>query len=204
MLRRPMMPRIYLPSRKMTELRTLIFTALLLMLPAAFTAQASGEQANQLPRAEDPSGGETGVPDYELETLAGTTLRLSSLRGRVVLLDFFSATCPHCQRHAPFVAELAKRYRARGLVVVNMCANNPYVDRADVEKYVRDAGIENDVVWTPSELLKLYMTPLPNGLYGVPQAVLFDAAGRVVARFMSWEEKDKPQIEQAIVKQLTK
>lgn len=69
---------------------------------------------------------------------------------------------------------------------------------------MRDAGIENDVVWTPSELLKLYMTPLPNGLYGVPQAVLFDAAGRVVARFMSWEEKDKPQIEQAIVKQLTK
>ncbi len=188
----------------MTKLCTLIFAALLLTTATALNMWAATEQAAQLPRADDPSGSETGVPDYELETLGGTTLRLSSLRGRVVLLDFFSATCPHCQAHAPFVAELAKRYRARGLVVVNMCANNPYVDRAEVEKYVRAAGIENDVVWTPSELLKLYMTPLPNGLYGVPQAVLFDTTGRVVARFTSWEEKDKPQIEQAIVKHLTK
>jgi thiol-disulfide isomerase/thioredoxin len=185
--------------------RTIIYAlaSMVAVFSLGLCALAAIDQADQLPRADDPSGSVTGVPDYELETLKGTTLRLSSLRGHIVLLDFFSATCPHCQAHAPFVAELAKRYRERGLIVINMCANNPYVDRGEVEKYVRNAGIENDVVWTPSELIRLYLTPLPDGRYGVPQAVLFGYDGRLVARFSAWEEKDKEQIEQTIVKYLT-
>lgn len=166
------------------------------------TSRTASGPVEELPRADDASGAQTGVPDYTLETLKGTQLRLSSLRGRVVLLDFFTATCPHCKEHAPFVAELAKRHRDRGLVVLNMCPHNPYVDRELVEGYARDAKIENDIIWSPQELFSAYMMPNKDGRLGVPQAVLFGADGRVAARFLDWEERGKTEIEQTIVKQL--
>jgi thiol-disulfide isomerase/thioredoxin len=162
----------------------------------------SVEPASELPRADDPSGEQTGVPDYVLETLKGKDLRLSSLRGKIVLLDFFSAACPHCQKHAPVIAALAKKYRDRNLVVVSLCAHNPYLDRELVEKYAQNAGIENDVVWSPYELFTRYMQLSPEGIPGVPQMVLFDKSGRVVARFMGWDEKNPLQIEEAILKAL--
>ena len=174
------------------------------VLSASTSPASTSDPAAELPRADDAGGAITGVPDYMLETLKGKELRLSSLRGRVVLLDFFTATCPHCRKHAPFVADLAKRYRERGLVVVNLSPHNPYVDREVVETYAREAGIENDIVWSPTELFMLYMTPTPDGKYGVPQAVLFGADGRVAARFMRWEEKDRQEIEQTIANQLSR
>jgi len=154
----------------------------------------------QLPRADDVGGAQTGVPDFEMETVKGTKLRLSSLRGRIALLDFFSATCPHCQKHAPFIAGLAKRYRDKGLVVVNMASNNQFVEGDKVEAYIREAGIDNEVVWSPLELFKLYIAPNAEGVVGVPYTVLFGADGRVLARFSSFEAIDQPKIEQAIAK----
>lgn len=188
--------------------RIAIGTALLVFFVSAMAVPgavaAFGDPAVELPRADDASGSVTGVPDYKLVTFKGTELRLSSLRGRVVLLDFFSATCPHCRKHAPFISDLAKRYRDRGLVVLNLSSNNPYVDREQVESYMRDADIENDIVWSPIELFMLYMTPNAEGIYGVPQAVLFGTDGRVAARFTKFEEQDKTGIEQTIGKQLKK
>ena len=180
---------------------TLVFYASAATLTTA--SQLDATTANQLPRADDATGTQTGVPDFELETVKGTKLRLSSLRGRVVLLDFFSATCLHCQKHAPFVAELAKRYRDKGLVVVNMSSNNQFIDSEKVGAYMQVAGIENEVVWSPLELFKLYIAPNKEGVVGVPYAVLFGADGRAVARFASFEDADRPAIEGAIQKAMT-
>jgi peroxiredoxin len=185
--------------RPLTLFLLLVLT--LILVPAAGWAQTP---ANELPAADDPSGARTGVPDYNLMTLKGSEMRLSSLRGRVVLLDFFLAACPHCKAHARFVSDLAKRYRDRGLVVLNLCTNNPYVDRETVQQYAQEAGIDNDILFVSFELLSLYLTPQPDGTYGVPQAVLFNADGRVAARFTKWQEQDKPEIEQTIVKLLKK
>lgn len=186
-----------------------LFALLLSLLAFGFTnrtanpassdssSNVSFDAATELPRADDPSGERTGVPDYALETLSGKELRLSSLRGKVVMLDFFSATCPHCQKHAPVIAALAKKYRARNFVVVSLCAHNPYLDRELVETYVRNAGIDNDVVWAPLELFQKYMQ---DGQSGVPQMVIFDTNGRVAARFLGWDEKNPPQVEEAVLK----
>lgn len=181
-----------------------VATILFFLASSALVAssRATFGPAEELPRADDASGARTGVPDYTLETLKGAELRLSSLRGRIVLLDFFTATCPHCKEHAPFVADLAKRHRDRGLVVLNMCPHNPYVDRELVEGYAREAKIENDIVWSPQELFQAYMMPDKEGRIGVPQAVLFGADGRVAARFLDWDERSKTEIEQLIAKRL--
>lgn len=164
----------------------LVLAMLVTSALVAFAAPSGG--VNELPRADDASGSTTGVPDYVLQTVAGGELRLSALRGKPVLLDFFSATCSHCQAHAPFVVDLARRYK--DLTVVNLAANNPYVESEKVEAYRQTAKIENIVVYAPSELFALYLAPDENGIIGVPQAVLFDANGKLVARFTKWQDTD--------------
>lgn len=192
-----------LHSSRVTIL-TILFILFISGMFISSPVTASSDPAVELPRADDASGSVTRVPDYNLVTFKGRELRLSSLRGRVVLLDFFSAACQHCRKHAPFISDLAKRYRDRGLVVINLSSNNPYVDREQVESYIREANVENDVVWSPIELFMLYMTPNAEGVYGVPQAVLFGTDGRVAARFTKFEEQDKAGIEQTIAKQFKK
>ena len=41
------------------------------------------------------------APDFDLRTLQGDRIRLSDLRGRVVLIDFWSVTCPPCLKTLP-------------------------------------------------------------------------------------------------------
>lgn len=184
--------------------RRLAFALVLLAAALPLTAKPVSEEVLQLPFADDASGTRSGVPDYELQTLKGQTLRLSSLRGRVVLLDFFLAACPHCRAHAPFISDLAKRYRDRGLTVVALCTNNPYTERELVERYAKDSNFDSDVVFVSLDVLMSFIKQRQDGSYGVPEAVLFGADGRFVARFTAWEEKDKPLVERAIAAELDK
>ncbi|MGH9945051.1 MAG: hypothetical protein ACRD9R_22100, partial [Pyrinomonadaceae bacterium] len=86
---------------------------------------------------------------------------------------------------------------------VNLAANNQFVDGDKVAEYVRNAGVENEVVWAPAELFKLYLAPNRDGQIGVPYSILFGADGRAVARFDRFEDADKPAIEQAVQKAVT-
>jgi len=185
---------------RITKVIAFLLVLALLVTSAIVAFAADTKGVNELPRADDASGSTTGVPDYALQTIAGSELRLSGLRGKPVLLDFFSATCQHCQAHAPFVADLARRHK--NLTVINLAANNPFVESEKVEAYRRDAKIENTIVYAPSELFALYLTPDENGVIGVPQAVLFDSSGKLVARFTKWQDTDKPNIEATIAKHL--
>jgi peroxiredoxin len=156
----------------------------------------------ELPKADDPSG-EHGVPDYNLATLKGTDLRLSSLRGKVVLIEFFMADCPHCREHAPFIADLSKRYRSKGLVVLSFSGNNQYIEEELVQKYAKDFGLDSEtIIFSPIELFKTYMAEGEEGSLPVPQAVLFNTNGRLAARFTNWEAADKKKIEETIEKEL--
>ncbi len=188
------------------SLRRSIFAILLVgLFFVPFAARPLGDDETvQLPFADDASGARSGVPDYELQTLKGTTLRLSSLRGRVVLLDFFLAACPHCRAHAPFIADLSKRFRDRGLIVVALCTNNPYTERELVERYVKESGFDADVAFIPLEVMMSLIKARQDGSYGVPEAVLFGADGQLAARFTTWEEADKPAIEKAVEMELNK
>ena len=59
------------------------------------------------------------VPDFELTSTAGDTVRLSDYRGRPVLIFFTTTWCPYCSAEAPFLErEIWQRYRQQGLQVL--------------------------------------------------------------------------------------
>ena len=102
-------------------------------------------------------------------------LRLSDLRGRWVLLDFWATWCGPCLAVHPKIVALGERYADLGLVTVGVLHRDwpgpalEYV-AADLEGSYRSV-IDEDV-----RIANLY------GIYGIPQLFLIDPAGTIASR----------------------
>ncbi len=65
------------------------------------------------------------APDFEVQSILangelGQTFSLRSLRGKVVILDFWATWCGPCRASMPVLGELAKTYKEQGLVVLSL------------------------------------------------------------------------------------
>jgi len=65
------------------------------------------------------------APDFFLEGMDGRTIRLSSLRGKPVLLNFWSSWCGNCVAQEPKLKELYDAYHARGLEILAVSYDGP-------------------------------------------------------------------------------
>ncbi|WP_442600271.1 peroxiredoxin family protein [Neobacillus sp. D3-1R] len=76
------------------------------------------------------------APDFELKTLDGKTVKLSELRGKKVILNFWATWCPPCKAEMP---EMQKFHEEVGDEVIILAVN---IDpQLDVQKFVDDMGI---------------------------------------------------------------
>lgn len=112
-------------------------------------------------RGSDPRGADLGLPDAgpapELTGITATfnagrtPLRLADLRGRVVLVDFWTYSCVNCLRTIPALEALYRRYARDGLVVVGVHTLEFAfeADPGNVGRAVRDLGITYPVVLDP-------------------------------------------------------
>lgn len=82
----------------------------------------------------------TGVTEW----LQGEPTTLADLRGKVVLVDFWTYSCINCLRTLPHVIEWDRRYRDHGLVVIGLHAPEFAFERdpANVRRAVGDLGID--------------------------------------------------------------
>jgi len=75
-------------------------------------------------------------------------LKLESLKGKVVLIDFWAFDCPNCAEAMPHVMELQKKYAKDGLVIIGV--HTPRIDYekdvAKIREAVKKKGIDYPVV----------------------------------------------------------
>ena len=105
-------------------------------------------------------------------------LSLASLRGRVVLLEFWTFGCSNCRNTLPWLKRVEERYRDQGLVVVSVHTPEFEHERiaANVRKAVRDLGITYPVMLDPDFE---YWKQLNNRYW--PAFYLIDRQGRIVS-----------------------
>src|SRR5579885_244141 len=72
------------------------------------------------PEAPPILGKSTPAPDFTLEKLDGGNLKLSDLRGKAVLLNFWATWCGPCKIETPWLVEMQNQYGAQGLQVVGV------------------------------------------------------------------------------------
>ena len=80
------------------------------------------------------------VPDFELSDLKGRPVKLSSLKGKIVMIHFWSATCPFVQRYEDRLQKLAADYGTREVVVLGIDSN-----ANETPDQIRKAGAERKV-----------------------------------------------------------
>lgn len=125
------------PMRKTTYL---LFSLALLLLGASWVLLSA-------PQVDVSAGGLASVarkgflaPDFELQTLTGSSLRLSNLRGKVVILNLWASWCPPCKAEMPTLERIYQEYHSQGLEI--LAVNNTIQDSsAAAADFVQQNGL---------------------------------------------------------------
>lgn len=116
-------------------------------------------------------------PDFEELKIDGKTkMKLSDLRGQIVLLDFWASWCGPCRKENPNVVRLYEKYKNDGFTVMSVSM--------DRDKAAWLAAIEKDNLTWPNHVSDLghWSSKVPQ-LYqvkGIPFTVLIDKEGKII------------------------
>ncbi|MBK9356338.1 MAG: AhpC/TSA family protein [Bacteroidales bacterium] len=117
------------------------------------------------------------APEIILPDKDGKPVKLSSLRGKIVLIDFWASWCSPCRRENPEVVRIYNRFRDKGFDIYGVS-----LDR-DANGWF--GAIEKDgLVWTQVSDLKYWESEGAKayGVKAIPHTVLIDRDGKIIAR----------------------
>lgn len=127
------------------------------------------------------------APDIALTNPKGEEVKLSSLRGKVVLVDFWASWCGPCRRESPYVAEAYRKYRDKGLEV--------YSVSLDTDPVAWQTAIDQDGLQWPSHVSSLKGWACPTArewhVTSIPFSALLDPTGRILAIGLRGEGLDQ-------------
>jgi peroxiredoxin len=113
------------------------------------------------------------APDFELETLDGERLRLSNLKGKVVVVNLWATWCPPCRAEMPALQDLYDKHRDEGLLVVAVNATDQD-SAAAARRFVAERGLTFPVALDPQgEASRQY------ALQALPSTFVVDREGVV-------------------------
>jgi len=123
------------------------------------------------------------APELEFPNPDGKMLKLSDLRGKVVLIDFWAAWCRPCRMENPNVVKDYHQYKDKGFEVFSVSLDR---DKASWTKAIQDDGL----VW-PNHVSDLkYWSSQAAAIYGVtsiPATFLIGKDGRIIAKNLRGE-----------------
>jgi thiol-disulfide isomerase/thioredoxin len=115
------------------------------------------------------------APDFTLKTIDGKDVKLSDLRGKAVLLNFWATWCGPCKIEIPWFMELEKQYAAQGLVVVGVAMDDNAKDV--VPKFAQEMKIDYPVLIGTEQVADQY-----GGVEGLPTTFYIGRDGKIVKR----------------------
>lgn len=133
------------------------------------------------------------APDFALKTLDNQSYKLADLRGKAVLINFFTTWCPPCRAEAPTLQAAFKEYESRGFVVL---AINLDESNVTVRSFREKLGLTFPIVIDKDDrVTRSY------GIIPLPTSYLVDRSGVVWA---SWAGAvSKEQLASMLVKVLS-
>ncbi len=114
------------------------------------------------------------APDFDLQRLDGTKLKLSSLRGKAVVINFWATWCAPCKIEMPWLTEFQNQYGSQGVVVVGIAMDE---DTDKVRDFVKETGATHTILLGTEAVGDAY-----GGVQFLPATFYVDRQGKVVDR----------------------
>jgi len=117
------------------------------------------------------------APNFELKVVdtKGKTMKLSDLRGKGVILDFWATYCEPCKIEMPWFVDLQKKYGPQGLQIVGVDYED--VDEKTVSDFTKKMGINYPIVIGTDKVIESY-----GGMQGLPMTFFIDRSGKIIDR----------------------
>lgn len=112
------------------------------------------------------------APDFTLKTLDGKDLKLSDLRGKAVLLNFWATWCTPCKAEMPWFVDFQKQYAGQGLQVVGVAMDD--ASKEEIGKFAHDMGVNYPVVLGRESVAEQY-----GGVQFLPTTFYIDRNGNI-------------------------
>ena len=133
---------------------------ILIVIWAAYSFVQSSNttsQSTQVTSTMASSSTSNGLPDFTLPVvgpngLTGQSVTFSSFRGKVILLEFMEANCPHCEHMAPILSALYSQYE-NNVVFISVVGPWNSVTLQDTENFVRTYGVTWTLVYDSSGIV---------------------------------------------------
>jgi peroxiredoxin len=130
--------------------------------------------------------------DFKLPNLEGTVISLSSLRGKVILLNVWATWCAPCREEMPSIETLYEEFsKDRDFVVLAVSQDS--AGRGAVDSYVRKNGYKFTVLLDPqNQVGDAYEVS------GIPETFIIDRTGRIVAHHVGPYDWAQPEMRDAL------
>ena len=134
--------------------------------------------------ASCPANAKPANLNFTLKDINNKDVKLSSFKGKVILLDFWATWCGPCKIEIPWFIEFQNRYGKDGLQVVGVSTDDtleklkPYVANAKMN-YVVLQGLDHDDVQDAF-----------GPLFGIPVTVVISRDGKICAKHVGLSSKD--------------
>lgn len=149
---------------------------ILTVLLAALLTAACGPTGSEggASAGDDASAEETRelAPDFMLNDLSGTPVRLEELRGKVVVLDFWATWCPPCEFQIPILNQVYEAHREVGdveILGISVDTEGPDV----VQEYIAKHQAAYPILMGSESLARTFGAP------GFPSLIVVDPSGRI-------------------------
>jgi len=115
------------------------------------------------------------APPLSVPLVDGGAIDLAELRGRVVMVDFWSSWCPPCIKEAPVLAETYREYAGQEVEFVGVAI---WDEADDIDRYIRRFDLDY-----PNGLDAKGAVAINYGVRGIPEKYFIDREGQLVRKF---------------------
>lgn len=125
--------------------------------------------------------------DFTQNDTLGVPVSLSSLRGKYLLVDFWASWCGPCRAENPNVVKVFRKYKDRNFHIIGVSLDRP----GQKEKWMK-AIHDDQLDWTHVSDLKFWDNEVAKqyGIKAIPQNLLLDPEGKIIAKNLRGEELD--------------
>lgn len=131
------------------------------------------------------------APDFLLPDMRGQAVRLSQLKGKVVLLNVWATWCGPCRKEMPTMEALAHKLSGEDFVL--LAVSQDVDGAATVKPYLQEGGYTFPVLLdVQGEVGRKY------GVTGYPETFVVDRQGQVVYHHIGYNDWAQPQMEETL------